>query len=376
MRPTLGLFAVEDTTAQFTWRGLGRGELEVRTDRGTHRVRTGVGAGAWTLRGLRPGARQEVTFRHDPSGATSVLRFDTLRPPPGEELYRLATMSDLHLGVDHFGYSKRMREDAVTRLHPGRCAEAARDEALAWGASRLVLKGDVVHSSHPHTWAEAADLLTADALADAGVAVDLICGNHDVNARSTVDPHVEARRYGLDLHRGVHPVDVPGVRLVMMDSSVPGIDIGRWNHLRHDATDAVADAGGPALLIVHHHPQPLPFPVHPPKGIPSGPARRFLRSVRRANPALFGTSGHTHRHRRRKVYGVDWSEVGSVKDYPGVWAGYVVHEGGIRQVVRRVERPDCIAWTDYSRLAAGGAWGLWSPGTIGDRCFTLYWPTR
>jgi hypothetical protein len=40
------------------------------------------------------------------------------------------------------------------------------------------------------------------------------------------------------------------------------------------------------------------------------------------------------------------TEVGSPKDYPGTWAGYVVHEGGIRQVVRRVAAPEVIRWTE------------------------------
>ena len=69
------------------------------------------------------------------------------------------------------------------------------------------------------------------------------------------------------------------------------------------------------------------------------------------------------------------TETGSPKDHPGTWTGYVVHEGGIRQVVRRVARPDVIRWTERSRRAAGGAWGVWSPGRLTDRCWDLPWPT-
>ena len=70
------------------------------------------------------------------------------------------------------------------------------------------------------------------------------------------------------------------------------------------------------------------------------------------------------------------TEVGSPKDYPGTWGGYVVHEGGIRQVVRRIAEPDVIAWTEYTRRAVGGVWGLWSPGSLSDRCWSHTWPTR
>jgi hypothetical protein len=95
-----------------------------------------------------------------------------------------------------------------------------------------------------------------------------------------------------------------------------------------------------------------------------------------ANPATLLIAGHTHRNRRYRVGGVTVAEVGSPKDYPGQWAGYAVYEGAIRQVVRRVERPDAIAWNQMSGRALGGIWGWWSPGRMADRCWTLEWPDR
>jgi hypothetical protein len=100
----------------------------------------------------------------------------------------------------------------------------------------------------------------------------------------------------------------------------------------------------------------------------------FVDRVRWARPATMITSGHTHRHRRRTVGSVVLTEVGSTKDFPGSWAGYVVHEGGIRQVVRRVASPDLLRWTDETARAACGAWGAWSPGIGSHRCFTHTWP--
>jgi hypothetical protein len=87
------------------------------------------------------------------------------------------------------------------------------------------------------------------------------------------------------------------------------------------------------------------------------------------------TSGHTHRHRARRRGPLLLTEVGSPKDYPGTWAGYVVHEGGIRQVVRRVAAPDAIRWTEATKRALFGIWGRWSPGRLEDRCLTHVWPT-
>ena len=110
-------------------------------------------------------------------------------------------------------------------------------------------------------------------------------------------------------------------------------------------------------------------------GAPVPMAKRFLDAVAAAAPAALVVSGHTHRHRLRHRGPLAIAETGSPKDYPGTWTGYVVHERGLRQVTRRVARPDAIPWTEHSRWAGFGLWGLWSRGTLPHRCFTLHWPT-
>jgi hypothetical protein len=88
------------------------------------------------------------------------------------------------------------------------------------------------------------------------------------------------------------------------------------------------------------------------------------------------TTGHTHRYRRRRHGPVLITTTGSPKDYPGAWTGYAVHEGGIRQVVRRIAAPDCIRWTQRTAHALFGGWALWAPGLRSHRCFTHPWPAR
>jgi hypothetical protein len=68
------------------------------------------------------------------------------------------------------------------------------------------------------------------------------------------------------------------------------------------------------------------------------------------------------------------TEVGSTKDHPGTWAGYAVHDGGIRQVVRRVAAPEAIRWTEATRRSYLGVWGPWSTWARSARCFTHPWP--
>ena len=106
--------------------------------------------------------------------------------------------------------------------------------------------------------------------------------------------------------------------------------------------------------MLHHQLTLRPeAPFYPP-GMPAG--RRAIRSSTRlaaAQPRSLVTSGHTHRHRRRTHGPVTVTTVGSTKDYPGTWAGYVVHDGGLRQVVRRVAAPDCLRWTEATRRGRG-----------------------
>jgi len=360
------VFAAEDRSLQLSWRRLPTGPVTVRSEAGEVRTESDGGPAVLDVHGLEPGRVHRLTVAT--SAGTTGLTAATVATPPGDELYRFATVNDVHLGATNFGVFHTMTERGVDTHHPVRCARSALADLTAWGAARLVVKGDLVDQNLPSNWSLAADLLGSTHLP-----WDVVPGNHEL-AHGDRGAREMALRHGVDLVESVRHVDVPGLRIVMMNSAVDGRDIGRWHHLEEEALDAVAEAGGPAMLLVHHHPQPARVPTHHPPGIDAITARRFLRNLRRANPQLIGASGHTHRNRHRDDPGVPWSEVGSTKDYPGVWAGYVVHEGGIRQVSRRVSAPDCLPWLDLTRRAAGGVWGRYSPGTLADRCFTYAWP--
>ena len=126
-------------------------------------------------------------------------------------------------------------------------------------------------------------------------------------------------------------------------------------------------------MALHHQLQPHHVTEGWPWGVPRHESMRFLDAVGAAHPDTLVTSGHTHRHRRWRRGPVTVTQTGSTKDFPGVWAGYVVHEDGIRQVVRRVARRDCIAWTERTAAAVGGLWSVIAPGRLSSRCFNLTW---
>lgn len=318
MRAADEVFAVEDTAVQL-----------IRRQRGA--------VAAVVVDGLEPGTR------YDDLGAT------TLEPPPGRELARVGVLSDTHIGAWRFGHLPRRRSTTA----PTDCLRAALSEVVTWGASLVVVKGDVTDHGTEEHWAE------ADAvLAECPVPVLLTLGNHDVQRHA--------------LPRPLAPVqvrDVPGLRVVLADSTLP---------LKHggspplDALDAL-DGSGPALLCFHHQLQPHRLPTMWPPGIPGDAGRRYLDEVAARNPATVVSTGHTHRHRVRHHGPIVISETASTKDYPGTWTGFAVHEGGIRQVARRVAAPAAIAWTESTASSFLAVWGRYSPGRLTDRCYTHVW---
>jgi predicted phosphodiesterase len=350
-RPTTDpwVFSVEPQTAQITWRhGL-----------------NGV-PGVQLFEGLDPDSTQSVRV----DALDSDVDVTTIAPPPGPELCRIATINDLHIGCQDFGLFGGMKEPPAPVPHAVRCMKSAIDDALAWSAQLLIVKGDLTHYGRVEEWQTVGYLL-----AGIHVPVAVVPGNHDVKRSRHVEPQPALAVHGLHLVHGVEVIDLPGVRVVLADTTVPHKDRGRIAHLTEDITRVASRAAGGVFVALHHHPQRHRVTTFPPAGIPGPESAAFLRALAAANPASFVATGHSHRHRRHDRFGVTITEVGSTKDFPGTWTGYAVHEGGIRQVVRRISDPTCLPWLDHTRRAAAGMWGLWSPGRLEHRCFSVAWST-
>ena len=355
------MFAIEDTAIQVCWRGLGPGDHTVTV--GPVSV-TGAGpAGAVDVPGLLPDTSYDVSVDGRKAGRTR-----TLAPPPGRELYRFATVNDVHIGERAFGFRRTIRERDVDVPFPIRCLSAALDEATQWGAQRMVVKGDLTETGRAREFeAVGRELGVLD------MPVDVVLGNHDV-IRRAADGAPILRAAGLHVATGAEAVDVPGLRIVLAPTARTGASSGHVSPAEREAIVAlVAGSATPVMVAVHHYPQRFRFLTTWPPGIPGPEARPLLDAIEGAQRDALFVSGHSHRHRRREHGALRIAEIGSTKDYPGAWAGYVVHEGGIRQVVRRVAEPSALAWTERTRRTLFGIWGLWSPGTLRSRCWTLNW---
>jgi len=310
---------------------------------------------------------------HDAGAPAERVEVTTLPPLPGPELARIATVSDVHVGLDAFGFLKTIRERGkVRRANPEppslRCLRAAITEAVAWGAGLVVVKGDLTDRGRLDEWEEAAAVLHA-----VDVPVVMIPGNHDVNEDAEIGPADAGREYGVRVIDGVDHVDVPGVRVVLAGTAQTGHHRGV---IDTDLAGRIADeaAGGPAAIVMlHHQLEDRPEPPFWPPGITRDQSESFLDRLAEAQPRSLVTSGHTHRNRRRARGPVTVTTVGSTKDYPGTWAGYAIHAAGVRQVVRRVAAPECLRWTEMTRRGAAHLWPRMAEGRLEDRCFTLPW---
>jgi Icc protein len=387
------VFAVEDTSVQFVWSALTTRELTVEV--GDRHVTCEVGPPAWlhhrtgrarrldprpggpgaiVVDGLQPATTYPVWVHGPKMARTAAGEVTTLRPPPGRLLARFATISDTHIGERHFAPFDVIVEgqSGPSELdpYPVRCARAALLEAREWGSTLMVVKGDLTAKSRPSEFSTIRRLLV-----DSGMDCVAQYGNHDVYG--LLDPAVELAGIDAPGPGGVAVRDLPGLRVVLGHSPIVH---GRYGVLDEIAVarlaEAVGAAAGPAMVSLHHAPQQWPVPIIYPPGLTRTSSRRLIAALRAANPTTLVVAGHSHRNRRYTVDGAPVVEVGSTKDYPGVWAGYAIHEGGIRQVVRRISRPDVMAWTEGTARALSGQWGRWSPGRLQERCWSLTWPPR
>jgi len=280
-------------------------------------------------------------------------------------------VNDIHVGERAFGLLRTMSlpGDGLAESHSLLCARAALDEALAWGAEAVVAKGDLTYHGRPDEWHAVGRLLSG-----LQVPVDALLGNHDV-ARKAADGRVALAAHGIDVPTDPYVRDLPGIRLVLAHSEVRAHSGGRVTRAQRGRVGELLKEGGrPAFLAMHHYLQRHQLPTSYPRGIRGREARALLDTVVASNPATLVSCGHSHRHRRRHYGPVVISEIGATMHYPGTWAGYAVHEGGIRQVVRRVALPEAMQWTERTRKVLLGLWGMWTPGLRADRCFSHAWP--
>jgi Icc protein len=306
--------------------------------------------------GLRPGKEHTV------EGVT----FRTLARPPGERLATVATISDVHIGETECGryegvnLGPALRAEPDEPPYPTTMARGAAAEIEACDPDALVVKGDLTGQGAAAELEVFLDIFAAPF----GDRLHWANGNHDVSSRSELPP-----RPATEL------VTVPGARLALLDTAVPAQTGGRVTEEQLAWLDDLGAEHSTPVLVFGHHPlfDHAAFTA----GVNAEDSERLVELFAR-RPSLVGYfAGHTHRNQVRRMPAtgdVPWAEIGATKDYPGVWAEYRIHDGGVMQVVHRISSPEALSWTDRTRAMFGGLYPSYSFGALDDRCFWITGP--
>jgi len=293
-------------------------------------------------------------------------------PARGELLTSFATVNDVHFGEEVCGLISGSDIGPVFRSEPG---EPPYPEVMNRGAvaemverdpAAVVVKGDLTSNGTVGEY-DAFRSLYEPAFGDRLVVVR---GNHESYHRAPFAAEPFQLR------------DLPGVRLAVLDTSIDGGVAGTLSADQLEWLDTVtAEADRPVLVFGHH---PIGDRLSSEAadrdfGIDVEVSELLLQLAAR-RPLFAGYfAGHTHRNRVRRFASsgeVPWVEVACVKDYPGAWAEYLVHEGNIVQVMHRVSTPEALAWTDRTRHMYEGLYHDYALGSLADRCFSIVPRTR
>jgi predicted phosphodiesterase len=314
------------------------------------------GPEARTYRDLAPGTDHEI----------EGFAFRTL-PDLGERLATVATVNDVHFGEEVCGVLEGLDVGPIFRSEPGAdpypevMNRGAIQEMTALDPDLVVVKGDLTCRG---TDEEYAQFLAAyePAFGDRLVHVR---GNHDGYYGRTYAAEPTQR------------VDLPGVTVAVLDTTDPGQTPGRVTDEQLAWLDDLAgSADRPVLLFGHHHVWSPDSRQRPDTyfGILPAPSEALVAVVAR-HPGILGYfAGHTHRNRVRRIRSTGdrpWVEVACVKDYPGTWAEYRVHERGVLQVHRRISTPEALAWTELTRDMYAGTYAAYAMGSLEERCFAM-----
>lgn len=317
------------------------------------------------------GAERRVWDGLDPD-TEYHLEGRTIRTLPrrGELLCRVATVNDVHFGETVCGH-----HDALEGLTTFRSAEgeppypetmnaAAVAEIAAVDPAAVVVKGDLTSKGTRAEYDRFVEVY-GGAFGDRLMAVR---GNHESFHSLAVadDPFAER--------------ELPGVTVALLDTSRDGRTNGDLSADQLEQLDELGARADRPVLVMGHHPVWNPAEEQRSDAtfhlVPD--ATDGLAAVMHRRARLVGYfAGHTHRNRVVRLPDapeVPFVEVACVKDFPGAWAEYRVHEGNIVQVHRRISSPEALAWTEQTRGMFWGAYPQYALGRLEERCFEVLVP--
>jgi len=304
-------------------------------------------------------------LRPDTTYDTHGITFRTLARPGGDLLCRFATINDVHFGevdcgrIDGRTDGPVQRRDARQEPHPELMNRIAVREMAAIDPSVVLVKGDLTLDGADDEFAAFESCYRPTF----GDRLHVVRGNHDA--------YHDQKVYDVDLW-----IELPGLCVALMDTVVPTETEGAFTDDQIVWLEDHVATTDRRVIVMGHHQQWVEgrrsddyFGLHP----DSSDALDGV--VARHSHVIGYTSGHTHRHRvRRMPCGAPTVEVGTAKDFPGTWAEYRVYEGGVMQIVHRLSDPEALEWSDRCRVLysdLGMDYESYALGSLDQRCFVF-----
>lgn len=347
-------------------------DVEVATTIGDHEVVTTGPHHVARVDGLEPSAGYPLAVEGAVVGEDDERYLppvvETLARPAGRHLATVATANDVHFGEVECGRLVMDGHDVTGEVfasgpgeepYPQVMNRAVVDEMLALDPDAVVVKGDLTS-----TGTEAEYRAFLDEWSRLGERMHHVRGNHDAALRDDVAATAP------------FSVELPGVVLAVLDTVRFRRENGRVSREQLDWLDGLAaETDRPVLVFGHHHVWNPHSGSRSPGyfGINPDDSEALIDVVARREAIAGYFAGHTHRNRVRRfpeARGVPFVEVACVKDYPGSWAEYRIHEGGYVQLHRRATADDALDWTERTRHMFHGLYRDYALGPIDWRCFT------
>lgn len=319
------------------------------------------------------GLSPDTEYQLEVEGASADERWlpalvRTLEQPSGRLFATIATANDVHFGETECG---RTGDPATDAIGPILCAESGdppypevMNRAVVVEMARLdpdavVVKGDLTDTGRPEEYEAFLGVY-----GELGPRMRHVRGNHDAMR----DP-------ALAIQNAPYTIDLPGVTLAVLDTTLPGAVGGVLPSAQVGWLDDVAETVTGPLLVFGHHPvwNIEAARVDPHYAIARDDSLAFVELIARRENIAGYFAGHTHSNRVVRLGGaraVPLVEVACTKDYPGAWAEYRVYEGGYTQVMRRVTEPAAFAWAERARTMIQGVYRDLVLGSVHSRCFT------
>lgn len=293
--------------------------------------------------------------------------------PLGQLLATVATVNDVHLGETTCGVlagvdiGPPLESEPGAPPYPRLMSSAAIREIAAASPDAVIVKGDLTATGSASEYAEYAALYHRAF----GPRLVETLGNHDKPSAGAAVPPCPP----------VQMVELPGVGLAVLDTARHGRPGGQVSAEQCEWLDEAAGRADRPLMVFGHHPvNGEDMHVFGPEAAEAAcldpESTDRLAAVVSRRPSIVGYfAGHTHRNKRRRLSctgNFPWVEVACVKDFPGSWAEYRVHEAGIVQIHHRIESdPEAVDWSERCRDMFGGYYPLYAWGEPDDRSFTI-----